>query len=151
MTEKPTILVVDDEILLRDLLFNYFTTHGYEVLLAEDGEPALKLLEDIHAQVDVALIDLRMPRMDGVELMKRIRKKGWEIPFIVMTAYPTLDSAIEAVRHDATDYVQKPFAITDLERAVERALEIKKMQVENESLKERIKYLESELSRNSNR
>ena len=150
MAEKPTILVVDDEMLLRDLLFNYFNTHGYKVLLAEDGEPAIEMLEDNHEQVDVALVDLRMPRMDGMELMRRIREKGWDIPIVVMTAYPTLDSAIEAVRHGATDYVQKPFAITELERAVERALETKKIQQENTSLRERIRRLEAELARTMN-
>lgn len=119
--EYVELLVVDDELLIRDLLFDFFTAQGYKTHLAENGKQAMKMIESISIQT--ALVDLKMPEIDGIELTTFMAKKMPQVPIIVMTAFPSLDSAIEAIRCGVYDYVVKPFNITELHGTVKKAVE----------------------------
>jgi DNA-binding response OmpR family regulator len=114
------ILVVDDEEDLRFFVGDGLAQAGWQVYEADSGEAALTLLEKITC--DVALLDLRMVSMDGVAVMRRIKERWPEIMVIIMTAYATIESAIEAVRQDAFDYLHKPCSINDIIACAERAL-----------------------------
>lgn len=119
--EKTGILVVDDELLIRDLLFDFFSSQGFVAHLAENGRQALGMLDKISFQV--ALVDLKMPEMDGVELTAHLHKRKPYIPVIIMTAYPSMDSAIESIRNGVYDYIIKPFKIANLSEIIKNAIE----------------------------
>lgn len=106
MTAK--ILIVDDENSIRYFLKLELEQQGYEVHTAETGQEALALIKD-HTAFDMALLDLRLPDMDGLAIIPYIEKKSPDTGIIIMTAYGTLDSAIEALKHGAIDYILKPF------------------------------------------
>jgi DNA-binding NtrC family response regulator len=118
--DRPAVLVVDDELLIRDLLFDFFTSQGYAIHLAENGKKAAEMLESVNFQV--ALIDLKMPEMDGVELTAILHRRKPQIPVIIMTAYPSMNSAIESIRSGVFDYIVKPFKIADLFETVKSAV-----------------------------
>jgi two-component system response regulator FlrC len=111
MTE-PNILVVEDDLDLREALGDTLTIAGYKVLLAQDGIMALDLL-DKQAQDDrsfsMVITDIQMPKMDGHALLRQIKKRWPDIPVLVMTAYGTIQKAVEAIRDGALDYLTKPF------------------------------------------
>ena len=117
---KPRLLIVDDELLIRDLLYDYFKNRDYEIAVAESGQGALDQVGNGH--FDTVIIDLKMPDMDGLELADKIRAQDHDIPIIIMTGYPSLDSAIEALRRRADDYFIKPFNLKQMNRAVESAV-----------------------------
>jgi len=119
--EKRGLLVVDDELLIRDLLYDYFTAKGYKVYLAKNGPKALELIDQIEFQV--ALIDLKMPSIDGVELATFLNKKKPSVAVVIMTAYPTAESAMESMRRGVYDYITKPFNMEELYLTVKRAFD----------------------------
>ncbi len=106
------ILVVDDENTLRHFLQLNLQEQGYQVTAAADGQSALHLIDRQH--FDVALVDLRLTDMDGLEIVRHLRQVAPQTSVIILTAYATLDSAIEALRHGAHDYLTKPFNTADL-------------------------------------
>lgn len=106
------VLVVDDENTLRHFLRLNLQEQGYQVAEAADGQSALQLINQRH--FDVALVDLRLTDMDGLEIVRHLRQVAPETSVIILTAYATLDSAIEALRHGAHDYLTKPFNTADL-------------------------------------
>ncbi len=118
--EHPSILVVDDELLIRDLLYDFFQDHGWDITVAESGEKALEILQK--KKVDVLLTDLRMPAMDGMALTGRVRKSFPDIPVVIMTGYPSVESAVSALRNKVADYITKPFNVNELYRRVESHL-----------------------------
>ncbi len=120
MDAKPRLLIVDDELLIRDLLYDYFMTHDFDIAVAENGQRALSLLEKNH--YDTVILDLKMPDIDGLELTARIRAKDGDLPIILITGYPSVESAIQAVRWRLDDYFVKPVNLTHLRRAVDTAL-----------------------------
>ncbi len=120
MTAKPKLLIVDDELLIRDLLYDYFKSRDYDIAVADSGQGALAQLEDSH--FDTIILDLKMPDMDGLELATKIRASDVNVPIIVMTGYPSMETAIEALRKRADDYFIKPFNLRQMNRAVESAL-----------------------------
>ena len=117
---KPRLLIVDDELLIRDLLYDYFKNRDYEISVADSAQVALTQMEDL--RFDGIILDLKMPDMDGLELATRIRSTDDKIPIIVMTGYPSMDSAIECLRRHADDYFIKPFNLKQMSRALESAL-----------------------------
>jgi len=139
------ILVVDDELFVRELLLEFLSTQGYEVFLADSGEKAVELIQTQPA--DVVLLDLKMPGMDGIETLKQIKKIAPEVLAIIMTGYPTIESSIEALRNGACDYVIKPFKLDELKSSIEKALREHKLKAEISQLKSRIAQLEAELAR----
>ena len=116
----PRILVVDDELLIRDLLYDFFSSRNYEIILAESGTKALDVLgaED----VDLILTDLKMPDMDGLEMIKKAGADRNGPPVIIMTGFPSIESAIEAIRLKVADYIIKPFNINRLFESIESVL-----------------------------
>ena len=93
---QPSILVVDDELLIRDLLYDFFSGQGWQISVAESGEKALQLLKD--RPVDLVLTDIKMPELDGLQLAAQLRETRPDLPVVVMTGYPSVDSAVSALR-----------------------------------------------------
>jgi two-component system response regulator PilR (NtrC family) len=133
------VLVVDDDKGILVSLERYLATSGYEVFSFENPLNALKELEKIVP--DLAILDLRMPEMSGMDLLSEIKKANPEIYVILITAYGTLDSAIEAIRRRADDFLLKPFKLQDLEAALARAERFLSLKEENVRLKEEIQFL----------
>jgi DNA-binding NtrC family response regulator len=117
--ESKQVLVADDEPNLRRVLAAQLARDGFEVQTAEDGEQALKLLGEHH--IDVVITDLRMPKVDGMELLKRIVADYPDVPVIMITAHGTVNTAVEALKLGAFDYVTKPFDRTEFQRVVTKA------------------------------
>jgi two-component system response regulator PilR (NtrC family) len=121
--DKHTILVADDERSMRELLEMLLGAEGYSVLTASNGYDALEILRGERERIDLVIQDLKMPGMDGTELLKVIKTEAPDIPVIVMTAFSSWDSAVEAMRLGAYDYVRKPFDTDAIRSVVGRALE----------------------------
>jgi nitrogen regulation protein NR(I) len=119
MAHVPRVLIVDDEANLRKVLAATLKREGYEVATANDGEAAVADLEENTA--DVVVTDLVMPRRDGLSLLRWVLANQPEIPVIVITAHGTIDSAVEALKLGAFDYVTKPFEQEELKRAIAKA------------------------------
>lgn len=114
---QPSILIVDDELLIRDLLYDFFVGQGWETSIADSGEKALEILES--RSIDLVLSDIRMPGMDGLELTAEIQQSKPGLPVVLMTGYPSVDTAVAALRFRVADYVTKPFNINSLYKIVE--------------------------------
>lgn len=117
----PRILVVDDEKLIRWSLGECFRKEGFQVTLAGDGATAAAFLEK--HDVDLALLDLRLPDTDGIQLLKKAHEEIPGLPIIIITAFSSIDSAVEAMRCGAVDYITKPFNIDELLMSVRRVLD----------------------------
>ncbi len=130
----PSILVVDDERVVQESLLRWFGDYGYEVEVADGGKPALTLLAE--RSFDVMLVDIRMPGMDGLELLDRVKEGAPTTVVIIMTGYATVDYAVRALKHGAWDFVKKPFDPDDLSRLVDKALEHRGLVAENIQLKQ---------------
>ncbi len=118
------ILVVDDELLIRDLLYDFFTNQGWEISIAEDGQKAIDFLKN--REYDIILTDLKMPDMNGMDLTGRIRSLHSDLPVIIMTGYPSLDSALEALRFKVDDYIIKPFNVNQLFKVVKKVVDTRR-------------------------
>jgi len=130
---KDKILVADDEKSMRELLDIMLKKEGYKITLASNGEEVMKLIEkDIF---DLALVDIRMPRQDGISVLKRIKAVSPETIVIMMTAYASADTAIKAMKEGAYDYITKPFKIDEIKIIIQNALEKKHLEHENLLLK----------------
>lgn len=114
---RGNVLVVEDEDVVRDLIVHVLQRNGYWVSHCENGLAALEILR--HTPVDMVLTDLRMPVMGGLELLRSIRQHHLEVDTVVLTAYGTVDSAVEALKLGALDYIPKPFAIGELLERIE--------------------------------
>ena len=118
------ILVVDDEESARDMLREYFTDAGYEVVTASGGEEALGKFAP--EKYDCVICDLFMPDKDGIEVLKMVRLQDSQVIFLMVTGFPSIDNAIKAMKEGATDYITKPFHMEDIMIKVARALNAKK-------------------------
>ena len=124
MKRNPArLLIVDDEFSMRDSLAAWFQEDGHDVVAAESAEQALRTLDD--HRFDVALLDIKMPGIDGVELLERVRVIDPSIRVIMITAYATVETAVRCLKHGAFDYITKPVDPDELTRLVARALEDK--------------------------
>lgn len=115
------ILIVDDEVNMRKVLGILFTRENHEVMTASNGKKASELLES-DSNFDLILSDLKMPVMDGIQLLKYLKTNNLEIPVILITAYGTISEAVAAMKHGAVDFITKPFNKEDLKTIVSRAL-----------------------------
>ncbi len=130
------VLVVDDEKGIRDILEEVLSQEGYEVETASDGSEALKVVQD--KNIEIALIDLRMPGMDGLELTSQLKESYPDIDIIIITAYGDRESAIKALRARAYDFLMKPLDIEELLASVKRASEKHLLLQENKRLRQRL-------------
>ncbi|MDD5425766.1 MAG: response regulator [candidate division Zixibacteria bacterium] len=131
-TQEPfRIIVVDDEEIVLSLIRDTFEEEGYAIKTASNGEEALKLTFD--ETFDLLITDIRMPGMDGIELVRRVREKQPDIGVIFMTGYANLNSAKNAIKQGAFDYIMKPFEIAEIRKAVKDAIRIKKETEEKSS------------------
>ncbi|MCB2201341.1 response regulator [bacterium] len=117
---QRSIMVVDDELLIRDLLYDFFTGQGWSITVAESGSKALELLE--RQSVDLVLSDIKMPDMDGLQLAEELRRSHPETPVVLMTGYPSVESAVSALRARVEDYVIKPFNINQLFKLIDSTI-----------------------------
>jgi two-component system response regulator HydG len=136
MSEKLRILVVDDEESHRIMLRAVLKEEGYDVSEASDGTEAVKAVEK--EPFDLILLDLRMRTMDGIEALGEIRKISPLVPVLVMTAYASVKTAVEALKAGAFEYLTKPLDIDELKILIEKALELYHLRAENIALKERL-------------
>jgi len=129
---SPTILVVDDEQLIRWSLTERLTAEGYRVIEADTAASALAKSED---GVDLVLLDYRLPDGDGISVLKRIKERDPDVLVILLTAYSTVDSAVEAMKHGAYHYANKPFNLDEIALLVEKALETTRLRREVRALR----------------
>jgi DNA-binding NtrC family response regulator len=133
------MLIVDDEASVRDSLLHWFLPDGYRVETAAGAVEALEKMRD--TSFDVALLDIKMPGMDGIELQHRLREIDGQLAIIIMTAYASVETAIQALKQGAYDYITKPVDPEDLGRLVRNAVVQRRLIRENLSLKEEIRSL----------
>ncbi len=131
--DRIAMLVVDDEVIVRDSLEGWFKEDGYDVDTADSARTALRLAAENH--YDIALIDIKMPKVDGLELQSRLAEVAPDLTVIIMTAYATVETAVTALKAGAYDYIVKPFDPDELSHLVRRAQEHRSLQSENIRLK----------------
>ncbi len=134
---NPSILIVDDEKAVRENLAKYLSG-DYVTYSASNGKEAIKLIEE-NSDIEVVLSDMKMPGMDGIELLDIIQNNGKEIITIFITGFSTIESAVNAMRKGAYDYLTKPIDLNKLEITLKNAIEHKKLRSENILLKQQIK------------
>lgn len=135
--DQPSILIVDDEDVVRDSLFHWFQAEEYNVEAATNAADALRFLSE--RPFDVVIADIRMPGMDGLQLLERIRSEDLDTVVIVITGYASVETAIRALKQGAFDYVTKPFDPDDLSIAVRNALSQLRLKRENCSLRAQLR------------
>ena len=136
MATKSKLLVVDDELIVRDSLDKWFREEGYEVAVADSAQEALaKMAAD---RFDLALVDIKMPGVDGVELQKRMHEIDPDMLVIIMTGYASVETAVTALKNGAYDYISKPFDPDDMAHTVHNALAHKRAEKENARLRETV-------------
>jgi two-component system, NtrC family, response regulator AtoC len=132
----PTILIVEDEAKMRRLLELNLGEDGFQTLSAPDAETALNLLRQ--NSVDLILTDLKLPGMGGLEFLQAAKRINATLPVIVMTAYGTVETAVEAMKAGASDYVLKPFALAEMRMVVHKELDVRRLREENRDLREQL-------------
>lgn len=133
MKKLGRVLVVDDEENIREVLSNYLESMNYDVQTAEDGQDALNKYRK--GDFDLIISDLLMPNVDGLELLKRVRDMDKDVIFLMITGYPSIETAVDAIKKGAYDYITKPFHMEDVKLRIERAFE-------KRSLRERLKTVQ---------
>ena len=143
MTEPPVaiqtkgrILIVDDELVVRDSLGKWFTSEGYTAKPAGSAREALDVIQ--HSDFDIALIDIKMPGMDGMELQSRLKEADPDLTVVIMTGYASVDTAVQALKQGAYDYITKPVDPDELSHLVANALEHKRARREVVRLRENL-------------
>lgn len=137
MKQTYSILIADDEENVRRMLTTAFSLAGQQTFCASDGREAVRTFID-HTP-DVVLMDIRMPRLNGIEALQQMRQHHPKTPIILMTAYAAVETAVEALRHGAFDYVIKPFDLDELTLIIQRALQL-------QAMKQEIRHLHQALS-----
>ncbi len=132
--EAPRILVVDDEQVIREILADFLSMEGFLVRTAADGSEAL--VELSRSRYDLVLSDLKMPKMGGLELLEAIQKHTPHVVTVIMTGFGTVETAIDAMKRGAYDYILKPFKVEEVVHTIRRGLEKQKLRAENMRLKE---------------
>jgi response regulator RpfG family c-di-GMP phosphodiesterase len=133
-TESPRILVVDDERVIREILSDFLSLEGYLVRTVEDGVEALKELQ--RRSYNLVISDLKMPNMGGLELIQQITAQQIPVLTVIMTGFGTVETAIEAMKQGAYDYILKPFKVEEVVHIVQRGLDRQRLQQENLRLKD---------------
>jgi len=131
---KKRVLVVEDEEKLRRVVELQLVSAGFEVDKAATAEEGVKVVD----RADLVLTDLRLPNMDGLGLLELIRRQNAQVPVVVMTAYGSIETAVECMKAGATDFLLKPFSLDHLMQVVHKALEVRALRDENRQLKEEL-------------
>jgi response regulator RpfG family c-di-GMP phosphodiesterase len=134
--ERPRVLIVDDEKFIRDILADFLGMEGYIVRTAEDGAAALEELHSHH--YDLIISDLKMPRMGGIELLEAIGTAAPNALTVIMTGFGTVETAIDAMKRGAYDYILKPFKVEEVIRVVQRGIDKQRLSAENLRLREAV-------------
>jgi len=132
--DKAAILIVEDEAKLRRLLELQLGEEGFHVHAAADAETGLQTL--VREKIDLLLTDFKLPGMNGLEFLQAARRVNAALPVIVMTAYGTVESAVEAMKHGASNYVLKPFSLAELVLVIRKELDTRRLREENRTLRE---------------
>ncbi len=143
MDNKAKLLIIDDEKIALKSLLHIMKKEGYEVVGTHNGSNALKLIDE--KEFDVVLTDLRMEKVDGMQILKRCRKLYPDIEVVMITGYATVQSATEAMKKGAYDYITKPFKLDEVRRVVREAIEKVKLKKENAQLREEIEKYEGKV------
>ncbi len=133
MEESRTLLVVDDDLAMREMLASLFVERGFAVQQARSADEALECLRDV--EYDVVLSDIKMPGRSGIEMVGEIREMRPETPVVLMTAFGSIDSVIESMRAGAFDYITKPFEAESVMLTLDRAIEWRALEEENRRLR----------------
>jgi len=136
MAENPLMLIIDDEEAIRDSCSQVLKKDGYTVKTAKDGIEGLKLIKNKSFQV--VFLDLRLPGIDGMEVLSRIKEENPETPVVIITAYASIESAVEAMKRGAFDYLAKPFSPEELRLITKKALKSREAFFENIYLREEL-------------
>ena len=115
------ILVVDDELLLRDVLYDHLSRQGYDVILAPDAAKAYEM--SVENKPQLALIDIKLPKESGIELTIKLKELYPDLIIIIMTGYPSLDTAVNAMKNGASEYIIKPFRLIELNKTIKKYIE----------------------------
>src|ERR1700716_685846 len=130
----PAILIVEDEAKMRRLLELNLGEEGFTTLSAGDAETGLKLLSE--NSVDLVVTDLKLPGMNGLEFLQAVKHQNAALPVVVMTAFGTVGTAVEAMKAGASDYVLKPFSLAEMRMVIHKELDVHNLREENRSLRE---------------
>src|SRR6266568_2244709 len=130
----PAILIVEDEAKMRRLLELNLSDDGFTTVSAEDAETGLKLLGE--NPVDLVLTDLKLPGMNGLEFLQTIKRQNAALPVVVMTAFGSVETAVEAMKAGASDYVLKPFSLAEMRMVIHKELDVRNLREENRALRE---------------
>ena len=130
----PSILVVEDEAKMRRLLELNLGEEGYTVHIASDAEAGLNIIRQ--QKINLVLTDLKLPGIDGLEFLQMVKRTNATIPVVVMTAYGTVETAVEAMKAGAADYVLKPFSLEEIQLVIRKELDVHRLREENLSLRE---------------
>ena len=130
----PAILIVEDEAKMRRLLELNLGEDGFTTFSAEDAETGLKLLRE--NPIDLVLTDLKLPGMNGLEFLQMIKRQNAALPVVVMTAFGSVETAVEAMKAGASDYVLKPFSLAEMRLVIRKELDVRNLREENRSLRE---------------
>lgn len=139
--ENCKILVVEDDDLMQGMIKDTLSREGYEITIADDGEKGLEKFKN--NDVDLILVDLKLPKMDGITLLKKIKDVSPEKVVIIMTAYGTIETAVEAMKLGAYDYITKPFLSEELILLIQRGLELSSLKKENILLRKELGKMDS--------
>ncbi|HYL15520.1 MAG TPA: sigma-54 dependent transcriptional regulator [Terriglobales bacterium] len=134
MTAKANILIVEDEAKMRRILELNLGEDEFTTLSAEDAETGLKLLQN--GSVDLVVTDLKLPGMNGLEFLQAVKRFNAALPVVVMTAFGTVETAVEAMKAGASDYVLKPFSLDEMRMVIHKELDVRRLREENRSLRE---------------
>src|SRR2546421_3721227 len=131
---RGSILIVEDEAKMRRLLELNLGEEGFTTHSAEDAETGLKLLRE--NSIDLVLTDLKLPGLNGLEFLQTIKRQNAALPVVVMTAFGSVETAVDAMKAGASDYVLKPFSLTEMRMVIHKELDVRNLREENRSLRE---------------
>lgn len=136
---KGRLLIVDDDIVVRDSLGKWFESEDFDVTISPGAAPALEILS--HDRFDLALVDIRMPGVDGIELQAKLKDVDPRMPVVIMTGYASVETAVRALKNGAYDYITKPFDPDELVHLVSNAIAHRSAEREVERLRENLQQV----------